>query len=407
MPLANLVDELVSEIVTFVEPDLQSLKNSTLVNQRLGSIASDRLFARYTVHIRSAARMGMVGYRLIHGHISADFVALLHTSPRLVDLVVRVRLDKRDLVHHDAGFPSALQSLLNIRFLQFSYSPCKEETWTSVPPDMEDILLNSVFPRLTTLDIRTTMLNVPCDFLDHVPRLSNLNILDNMVLPSQLVISQSAGITRPHRSVRNLTFGSSFCSKVTKAQPGMIEIIERVVDGDLHLTLPSVHAPATDLISVGLGPFVKHLTVVATSDVPLPFKYFPLLEIMDIVIQARNFHSGGPYTTDLSPIIWLNQSLLGQKDVHLSKIVLMFVSFPGSFGPNVLAMATFAECDKLLEESCPRIRSLHATFRVNRYLTDVSAFSSTSAQQELGELLPRCREKGYISVENVTPDIIK
>ncbi|KAH8799258.1 hypothetical protein DL96DRAFT_875718 [Flagelloscypha sp. PMI_526] len=265
MPLFNLVDELLTEIVTFVEPDLQSLKKTTLVNQRLGSIARYRLFSRYTVHIRSVARMGMVGVRHLPGHTSAKFVAMLRTSPRLASLVVRVRLDKWDLVHHNASFPSALQNLLNVRFLQFNVGPCDEKVWTSVPAEMQDILLNSVFPRLTTLHIFHALTNVPRNFLDNVPLLTNLSILDNMGLSSQLVIIQHADIPRPRRSVRNLTFGSSFCSKVTKAQPGMIKLIERIVDDNLHLTFPFEHAPAVHLISGGLGHFVKHLTVAATS----------------------------------------------------------------------------------------------------------------------------------------------
>ncbi|KAH8795236.1 hypothetical protein DL96DRAFT_1826781 [Flagelloscypha sp. PMI_526] len=332
---------------------------------------------------------------------------MLCTSPRLASLIVRVRLDKRDLVHHNAGFPSALQDLLNIRFLQFHMGPCYEEVWTSVPADMQDTLLNFVFPRLTTLHIFPTMSNVPRNFLDHVPLLTNLRILDNIGLSSQQVIRQNPGIPRPRPSVRQLTFGSSFCSKVTKAQPGITELIEPIVDDNLHLTLPFEHAPAIGLISGRLGHLVKQLTVAATSDVPLPFKYFPFLEVMDIVIQARKYNAGESYTTDLDPIIWLNQSLLGQKDVHLSKVILTFASFPASFGPKTMAMATFTECDKLLEESCPRIRSLHATFWVNHYLTDISAFSLMRTQQELGELLPRCREKGYISVENIMPDVKK
>ncbi|KAH8795991.1 hypothetical protein DL96DRAFT_1826202 [Flagelloscypha sp. PMI_526] len=277
MPLFNLVDELLTEIVTFVEPDLQSLKKTTLVNQRLGSIARYRLFSRYTVHIRSVARMGMVGVRHLPGHTSAKFVAMLRTSPRLASLV------------HPGQY--------GIVFTAGNHSHA---------------------------DIPTTSPKRP------QPYVRIIVLFEGHKSPTWDDYSSSNRIWR-------------------------------------------------------LGHFVKHLTVAATSDVPLPFKYLPFLEVLDIVIQARKYNAGESYTTDLDPIIWLNQSLLGQKDVHLSQVILTFASFPASFGPKTMAMATFTECDKLLEESCPGIRSLHATFG-SPLLTDISTFSLMSAQQELGEL---------------------
>jgi hypothetical protein len=75
------------------------------------------------------------------------------------------------------------------------------------------------------------------------------------------------------------------------------------------------------------------------------------------------------------------------------------------FNANQLTKAAFAECDKLLEESCPRFKSFHAVFDVDRTAKGEDSFYLEDVKEELRELLPRCSEKMLISVEDVTPDI--
>ncbi|KAH8826397.1 hypothetical protein DL96DRAFT_1816737 [Flagelloscypha sp. PMI_526] len=374
MPMDNLVDELMWEIVTLVALDIRSLKYFALVNRRLSFLGRNRLFAQYPIYIRSRT-IGMMGaLRAKKGKTPADFIALLEASPELA-LIRRVEFANEHLVNHEEGLPASLEKLVNIQHFEICWYPCNPVNWTAIPQYMQNTLLNVVFPRLTSLVISHSIANLPSNLLDYAALLSHLDVRSTVDIASDI----------PIHPVTTLLSGR--------------------VGNNIHLTLKGIDSASLQLLNQELGLRVERLTIEYLSGVLLPITCLPHLKTLCIIIDGRELQVDDSVPLVAYPIPCLNSSLLGQKGLTLINIIFLFISFPVRFNANQLTKAAFVECDKLLEESCPQFKSVHAIFDVDRTVTSEHPFRLEDVEQELGELLPRCSEKRLISVEDITPDI--
>ncbi|KAH8826398.1 hypothetical protein DL96DRAFT_1607875 [Flagelloscypha sp. PMI_526] len=403
MPMNTLADELVWEIITLVASDNLSLKSFTLVNRRLGSLGRKKLYAQYPICIRPRSPSVMGGLSSVKGKTPADFIALLEASPELADLICRVKLSKEHLISYEAGLPASLEKLVNIQSFEILWLPRNPVDWTAIPRPMQNSLLNVVFPRLANLFITMGISNIPSNILDYTPLLSHLDLRSPVELVSNTV-----------------TDGNPDLGEKQPAPP-ILRLLEGKIDENLHLVLKGVNSHSMQLLHQGLGLYVRHLTVGwfsgmcsfpllettnETVDILLPFTSLPCLRIFGVVFAGWQFHVNDRIRLPSEhPIPCLNRSLLGQKDLTISNVIFNFGSFPVRFNASEIMKAAYAECDELLGESCPELKSVHAIFNVDRRGTSEQPFCLEDVRQELEELLPRSSEKGILSVEDITPDI--
>ncbi|KAH8829910.1 hypothetical protein DL96DRAFT_1813044 [Flagelloscypha sp. PMI_526] len=401
MALNDLAPELLPEIIILVASDIQSLKSITLVNRQLGHLGRVQLFARYPVNIYES-RPG--GFRNSLAAKSPDFMALLNASPDLATLILRVRLAVSQLTQHAPLLPAALKKLVNIQSLEIAYNFIWDGDWTKTTISMQECLLNAILPRLTSLIIAHPMTNFPCNLLDYAPLLTSLSILKRVGIGPPH-INNSNSISLAKRPLHQLNLAEGHYG--TALPISMLQLLEGKVESILELTILTGGEQSLSLFQGWLGRFVNRLNMMSRHAAYIPFNYLSSIETLQIMFNTPDYQVDRPGASSMnhrSAISWLNASLLGHEDLPLTTLIIVFKSFPIRFRAGPLMKASFAECDNLLEGACPRLKSVHATFSVNRKSKLFSQFTLGGVKGELGGLLPRCFEKGFLSVENVTPD---
>ncbi|KAH8809610.1 hypothetical protein DL96DRAFT_1628612 [Flagelloscypha sp. PMI_526] len=395
MALGDLAEDLVSDIVSFVASDILSLKNLALVNHRLNLSASMKLFARFWVCIGSS-EFGRQD--VVKGHGPSEFVAFAQATPKVVSLIRRVHLSRTCLVHHDEGFPAALEKLVGIQHLEFYGSLWFALDWMAVPQSMRNSLLLVVFPRLQNLCISTSIYHFPSYLLNYAPLLSSLDLQGSLDPTLDPVIDASAtvGMWYP---LRQLKLGVQYSTAISTAQGLVFKLIEGRISEPLDLTLDYKGPPVRRSFHHRLGLCVRHLTIMPRSDVVSLSVCFPFLETLSMVIVAAG------YGITVTPILWLTQSLLEGKHLTLAKINFVFKSFPFCFDAPPKTKVGWTECERQLEAACPQLTSIHATFDVDPTYAVGRRFNLDNVKQELEELLPLCFEKGIVSVEDVTREV--
>ncbi|KAH8799192.1 hypothetical protein DL96DRAFT_1824341 [Flagelloscypha sp. PMI_526] len=295
MSLLRLVDELLSEMIALVASDIRSLKSLTLVNRQLCIIGRAKLFAQFYLHIRSRAFPMMGAFRPIKGRAPPDLIALLDTSPKLANLVRRVRLSKNYLTDHDPRLPHALEKLVNIQYFEISWGPGHEFAWTDIPQSMQNSLLTSVFPRLTSLVMTSSILNLPSNLLDHTPLLSFFSSPSYLESYSEPVLNHHSASARFLPPLQHLFAGRHyFSTSPPKSQGSILTLIKGRVDENVHLTFEYADLLSLQLLDDWLGKCVRHLTIMYLADTIIPFSRLPCLETLTIEIKYRAYQVDDP-----------------------------------------------------------------------------------------------------------------
>ncbi|KAH8799199.1 hypothetical protein DL96DRAFT_1824348 [Flagelloscypha sp. PMI_526] len=410
MALQDLADDLVIGIIKLVATDVRCLKSLALVNRRLGMFSRRKLFAQCVVDIRSSGFGMMSAFQPRKGYKLADFITLVRSNLELASFMSRIRVSSSLLTHYETGFPSTLEALVNIRQIEISWpgtwSTTNTVDWALVPQSMQASLLNVVLPRLTRIIFSDSISNLPSNFLDYAPQLSYVDMRSSMGLAQGRVHIRNPAVVRTGRSLQQLKLGARSSDADSTAQAPILRLIEGRLDEYLHLTLEYANPPVLELLKHNLGAHVKTLTFTTLDDTILPFSSLPHLESLSFLSERSDYQ----VTEDedlrrvVHPITWLNKSLNGQKDLTLSKICLLFKAFPIHFDASPITKRAFISCDRLLEDTCPKFTSIHAIFEVYEASTDNRSFTVGGVKRELAELFPACFEKGFISVEDATPD---
>ncbi|KAH8799260.1 hypothetical protein DL96DRAFT_1780881 [Flagelloscypha sp. PMI_526] len=396
MAMRDLATELVSEIVSILSSDLESLKSAILVNRQLGVVTRGIMFGRYWVRIPSF--LGSHNTRgpkshQFHSRRITDFLSLLDRSPDLACLIRRLRLDRVHLAHHHEGLSVALRKFVNVRHFEIHGNPDAADYWMRAPHLLQDVLLNVIFPGLTRFIISTNLSQLPADFLNYAPLLTCLEVQRPLRLHPALTCDRRPVVLA---KIRELTLRIEDRFKRPETQTSSIRLVQGRLDTTLALTMCSFLPCDSQLLIQGLGRFVQRLSILGPPRMTIPFQSLPVLQTLFVELGS-NF---------MDPIRCLNQSFQDQSCLPLLNLVLLFPWCPfDERHPDSKTRNLYGKLDAYLLTSCHDFKSLHVTFNIERTKGTVSGKrrGEDRAWNMFKALFPQCLEKGILSLEGENP----